>query len=148
MNILTLYYICYIILAMYMLGSDQGPSYNLSKSLLLLPRILKLIEDMVNDSTPLLMVRTQKYFLGSIKKNSNKKKILNNKLKTRLDFPELPFYKYYQLNNVFMQVFFSCINIYVFETRKARKKNFASKGKILRKISKLHLFSSKFLAIN
>jgi len=32
---------------------DQEPSYNLSKSLLLLSRILKLIEDMVDDSTPL-----------------------------------------------------------------------------------------------
>ena len=37
---------------MYML--DQEPSYNLSKNLLLLPRILKLIEDMVDDSTPLI----------------------------------------------------------------------------------------------
>ena len=53
MNILTLYYICYVILAMYMLDSDQEQSYNLSKNLLLLPRILKLIEDMVDDSTPL-----------------------------------------------------------------------------------------------
>ena len=37
-----------------MLDSGQEPSYNLSKNLLLLPRILKLIEDMVDDSTPLL----------------------------------------------------------------------------------------------
>ena len=37
-----------------MLDSDQEPSYNLSKNLLLLPRILKLIKDMVDDSTPLL----------------------------------------------------------------------------------------------
>ena len=37
---------------MYMLDSDQEPSYNLSKILLLLPRILKLMEDMANDSTP------------------------------------------------------------------------------------------------
>ena len=36
-----------------MLDSDPEPSYNLSKNLLLLPRILKLIEDMVDDSTPL-----------------------------------------------------------------------------------------------
>ena len=36
-----------------MLDSDQEPSYNLSKNLLLLPRILKLIEDMVYDSNPL-----------------------------------------------------------------------------------------------
>ena len=53
MNILTLYYICYVILAMYMLDSDQEPSYILSKNLLLLPRILKLIEDIVDDSTSL-----------------------------------------------------------------------------------------------
>ena len=38
---------------MYMLDSDQEPLYNLSKNILLLPRILKLIEDMVDDSTPL-----------------------------------------------------------------------------------------------
>ena len=37
-----------------MLDSDQDPSYNLSKNLLLLPRILKLIKDMVDDSTPLV----------------------------------------------------------------------------------------------
>jgi len=55
MNILTIYYICYVILAMYMLDSDQEPSYNLSKNLLLMPRILKLIEDMVDDSTPLVI---------------------------------------------------------------------------------------------
>ena len=52
MNILTLYYICYVILAMFMLDSDQKPPYTLSKNLLLLPRI-QLIEDMVDDSTPL-----------------------------------------------------------------------------------------------
>ena len=56
MNILTLNYICYVILAMYMLDSYQEPSYNLSKNLLLLPRILKLIIDMVDDSTPLLIL--------------------------------------------------------------------------------------------
>ena len=56
MNIVTLYYICYVILALYMLDSDQEPSYNLSKNLLLLPRILKLIEDMVDDSTPLVII--------------------------------------------------------------------------------------------
>ena len=44
---------CYVILAIYMLDSDQELSYNLSKNLLLLPRILKLIEDMVDDSNPL-----------------------------------------------------------------------------------------------
>ena len=37
-----------------MLDSDQEPSYNLSKNLLLLPRILKLMKDMVDDSTPLI----------------------------------------------------------------------------------------------
>ena len=37
-----------------MLDSDQEPSYNLSKNLLFLPRILKLIVDMVDDSTLLL----------------------------------------------------------------------------------------------
>ena len=36
-----------------MFDSDQEPSYNLSKNLLLLPRILKLRKDMVDDSTPL-----------------------------------------------------------------------------------------------
>ena len=41
---------------MYMLDSDQEPSYNLSNNLLLLHRILKLIEDMVDDSTPLIYV--------------------------------------------------------------------------------------------
>ena len=35
-----------------MLDSDQEPSYDLSKNLLLLKRILKLIENMVDDSTP------------------------------------------------------------------------------------------------
>ena len=39
---------------MYMLDSDQEPSYSLSENLLLLPRMLKLIEDMVDDSTPLM----------------------------------------------------------------------------------------------
>ena len=34
-----------------MLDSDQEPSYNLSKIFLLLPRILKLLEDMIDDST-------------------------------------------------------------------------------------------------
>ena len=32
-----------------MLDSDQEPSYNLSKNLLLLPRILKLMKDMVDE---------------------------------------------------------------------------------------------------
>ena len=36
---------------MNVLDSDQESSYNLSKNLLLLPRILKYIEDMVDDST-------------------------------------------------------------------------------------------------
>ena len=39
-----------------MLDSALGPSYNLSKDILLLQWILKFIVDMVNDSTPLLMV--------------------------------------------------------------------------------------------
>ena len=38
-----------------MLDSALGPSCSLSKNLLLLPWILKLIVDMVNDSTPLLI---------------------------------------------------------------------------------------------
>ena len=42
---------------MYMLDSDQELSYNLSKNLLLLLRILKLIKDMVDDSTPLLLFK-------------------------------------------------------------------------------------------
>ena len=43
-----------------MLDSDQEPSDNLSKNLLLLPRILKLMKDMVDDSTPLLIIRRNK----------------------------------------------------------------------------------------
>ena len=39
-----------------MLDSALGPSYNLSKNLLLLPLILKLKGDMVNDLTPLYSV--------------------------------------------------------------------------------------------
>ena len=50
-NILTQYNNCYVVLTTYMLDSDLQPSYILSKNLLLLPWILKLIEDMVNDST-------------------------------------------------------------------------------------------------
>ena len=42
-----------------MLDSDQEPSYNLSKNLLLLPRILKLMKDMVDDSTPLIFLYFQ-----------------------------------------------------------------------------------------
>ena len=42
-----------------MLDSDQEPSYNLSKNLLLQPRILKLMKDMVNDCTPLVIENTQ-----------------------------------------------------------------------------------------
>ena len=42
---------------MYMLDSGQEPSYNLSKNLLLLPRILKLMKDMVDDSTPLILLK-------------------------------------------------------------------------------------------
>ena len=47
-----------------MLDSDQEPSYNLSKNLLLLPRILKLIKDMVDDSTPLYKERV--YLIGCV----------------------------------------------------------------------------------
>ena len=36
-----------------MLDSSQEPSHNLSKNLLLLPRILKLTKDMEDDSTTL-----------------------------------------------------------------------------------------------
>ena len=57
-----------------MLDSDQEPSYNLSKNLLLLPRILKLIKDIVDDSTPLrLEDKTLLYTAGQgiLKKNSN-----------------------------------------------------------------------------
>ena len=39
-----------------MLDSALESSYNLSKNLLLLPWILKLIVDMENDSTPLINV--------------------------------------------------------------------------------------------
>ena len=42
-----------------MLDSDQEPSYNLSKNLLLLPRILKSMKDMVDDSTPLLKLSSK-----------------------------------------------------------------------------------------
>ena len=51
MNILTLYNNCYVILTTYMLDSALELSYNLSKNLLLLLWLLKLI--VVNDSTPL-----------------------------------------------------------------------------------------------
>ena len=49
-----------------MLDSDQEPSYSLSKNLLLLPRILKLIEDMVNDSAPLPMQENRTLVLITI----------------------------------------------------------------------------------
>ena len=39
-----------------MLDLAQKPSFNLSKNLLLLPRTLKLIVEMVNDSTPLIYI--------------------------------------------------------------------------------------------
>ena len=54
MNIITLYNNCYVIITAYMLDSDLEPSYNLTTNLLILPWILKLIVDMVNDSTPLM----------------------------------------------------------------------------------------------
>ena len=69
MNILTLYNNCYVILTTYMLDSALEPSYNLSKNLLLLPWILKLIVDMViNDSTHLIYIGmvTKKYILANM----------------------------------------------------------------------------------
>ena len=45
-------YFLLCILTPYMLDSALEPSYYLSKNLLLLPWILKLIVDVVNDSTP------------------------------------------------------------------------------------------------
>ena len=54
-NILTLYNNCHIILATYMLDLALEPSDNLWKNLLLLPWILNLIVDMVNDSTSLIL---------------------------------------------------------------------------------------------
>ena len=57
LNILALYNNCYVILTTYMLDSALKPSYNLSKNLLLLPWTLKLIVDMINDSTPLLKMK-------------------------------------------------------------------------------------------
>ena len=48
-----------------MLDSDQEPLYNLSKNLLLLPRILKLIKDMVDDSTTLF--RLSVYSINLVK---------------------------------------------------------------------------------
>ena len=56
MNILTLNNIRCVILKTYMLDSDLEPSYNLSKNLLLLPWILNLIVDMVDDSSPLINI--------------------------------------------------------------------------------------------
>ena len=51
--LLTLYNNCYVILTTYILDSAQEPTYNLSKNLLLLPLILKLIVyNMLNDSNP------------------------------------------------------------------------------------------------
>ena len=53
LNILTLYNNCYVTLITYAWFSPRAFLYNLSKNLLLLPWILILIVDMVNDSTPL-----------------------------------------------------------------------------------------------
>ena len=47
-----------------MLDAALEPSYNLSKNLLLLPWILKWIEDMVNDLTPLSLVNLNLYFIS------------------------------------------------------------------------------------
>ena len=52
-----------------MRDSDQEPSYNLSKNLLLLPRILKLIKNMVDDSTPLVTASKEILPLTVLKKN-------------------------------------------------------------------------------
>ena len=59
LNIWTLYNSCYAILSTYVclwLISPRANSYNLSKNLLVLPWILRLIVDTVNDSTALLML--------------------------------------------------------------------------------------------
>ena len=58
MNILTLYDNCYVILTKHMLDSVLKNSDNLSKNLLLLPLIQKLMLDMVNYSTPLYVFCT------------------------------------------------------------------------------------------
>ena len=62
MNILTLYYNCYLILTANMLDSSLEPSH-IVENLLLVPWILKLIVDMVNDSTPLLKVTNSNNFI-------------------------------------------------------------------------------------
>ena len=62
MNILTLYNNCCVILSKHMLDSALEPSYNLSKNLFLMPWKLKLIVDMVNDSTPLILYYAHIYF--------------------------------------------------------------------------------------
>jgi len=67
MNILTQYNNCYVILTTHMLDSALEPLYNLSKNLLLLPWILKLMVDMVNDSTPLLNQYTVYFYYKSKK---------------------------------------------------------------------------------
>ena len=54
-QLLTLYNNCYVILKTYMLDSAIEPSYSLSKNIVLLPGMLKMmveIVDMVNDSIP------------------------------------------------------------------------------------------------
>ena len=53
MNILTLYTNCYVTLTTYMFDSALEPLDNLLNNLYLLPWILQMIVDMVNDSTPL-----------------------------------------------------------------------------------------------
>ena len=54
---------------MYMLDSNQEPSYNLSKNLLLLSRILKLIEDMVEMIQPPCTVSSTVFFCRNINLN-------------------------------------------------------------------------------
>ena len=69
MNILTEYNDCYVILTTYILDSALEPSYNLSKNLLLLPWILKLMVDMVNDSTPLKRALKKKYLITALNRS-------------------------------------------------------------------------------
>ena len=69
MNILTLYNICFVIITTYMLDSALEPSYNLLKNLLLLPWILKLIVDMVNDSTSLIHLYQMRQIRGGLEEN-------------------------------------------------------------------------------
>ena len=91
MNMLTLYNNCYVILTTNMLDSALEPSYNLSKNLLLLPWILKLIVDMVNDSTPLLyMDFYYALFFQIPSSSSSKSSISESKMWSNWCFNNLP----------------------------------------------------------